>query len=122
MALDLRRPSSRCRGWLEPVLLDLESSGLLEATLERSPPHFHIVIFPNQYAAYVDDRSARQALASESSPDVDFRTVEYRVRPGDSLWAIARSHGTTVDELKSENGLRSSTIFAGQVIEVPVAR
>ena len=122
MALDLRRPSSRCRGWLEPVLLDLESSGLLEATRERSPPHYHIVIFPNQYAAYVSGRAARQELGSASSPDIDLQTVAYRVRRGDSLWTIARSHGTTVDELKIENGLRSNTIFAGQVIEVPVAR
>jgi LysM repeat protein len=47
--------------------------------------------------------------------------VEYRVRSGDSLWTIARRVGTTVERLKSENGLSSNRIYAGQVIEVPVS-
>lgn len=121
MAIDLRRSNrSACRGWLEDVLLSLEATGVLEATRENYPPHYHVVLFPEPYARYVGKVVARQALATASSPDVDLRRVEYRVRSGDSLWAIARRLGTTVDRLKAENGLATSRIYAGQVIEVPV--
>jgi LysM repeat protein len=46
----------------------------------------------------------------------------YRVNRGDSLWSIARRHGTSVDVLKALNNLRNSTIVAGQVISVPSGR
>ena len=122
MALDLRRPASRCRAWLEAVLLDLEGGGVLEATRERTPAHYHVAIFPEQYSAHVANMTSRTAAASSGSAGAGFRTVEYRVRPGDSLWTIAQSHGTTVNDLKSENGLRSSTIYAGQIIAIPRTR
>lgn len=113
MALDLRRSSrSSCRSWLEGVLMHLEGRGVLEATYERRPPHYHVALFPNQYEGYVE--SLRTAAASGST--------EYYVRRGDSLWEIARDHGTSVDELRSSNGLRGSRIYAGQVLTVPVAR
>ncbi|HEX9886873.1 MAG TPA: DUF5715 family protein [Longimicrobiales bacterium] len=116
MAVDLRRSGSQtCRAWLEDLLLSLERGGILEATRERFPPHYHVAVFPRTYAAYVD-----RMTSNASATDAGVR--EYRVRPGDSLWAIAREHGTTVDRLKTENGLRSSVIFAGQVIGVPVTR
>lgn len=114
MALDLRYSGDRnCRRWLEEVLGDLERQGVLEATRERSPVHYHVALYPRQYAAYVDRLLARQSAAGDG-------TVEYTVRRGDSLWKIARSHGTTVDELKSVNGIDDSRIFPGQVIDVPL--
>ncbi|HSJ15104.1 MAG TPA: DUF5715 family protein [Longimicrobiales bacterium] len=44
---------------------------------------------------------------------------EYRVNRGDTLWTIARRHGTTVEQLKELNQLRTSRIAAGQVLTVP---
>jgi LysM repeat protein len=44
---------------------------------------------------------------------------QYRVNRGDSLWSIARRHGTTVEALKALNGLRDSSILAGQTLNVP---
>jgi len=46
--------------------------------------------------------------------------VRHEVRPGESLWAIARAHGTTVDELLRSNGIGSTRIHPGQILEVPV--
>ncbi|HWV58785.1 MAG TPA: LysM peptidoglycan-binding domain-containing protein [Longimicrobiales bacterium] len=44
---------------------------------------------------------------------------EYRVRRGDSLWAIARRYGVTVKELQSWNNLGSrSLIRPGQVLRI----
>lgn len=121
MAIDLRRSSSaRCRGWLEDVLLSLERTGVLEATRERYPPHYHVALFPEPYVGYVEQRTGREVEVAREVADL--RVAEYQVRRGDSLWAIARRHGTTVDRLRSENDLRGSRIYAGQVLQVPLRR
>ena len=113
MALDLRFSWDRnCRDWLERVLLSLESGGILEATLERNPRHYHVALFPQPYASYVASLEARGLSAPENT--------EYRVRNGDSLWKIARQHGVSVDEIRDANGLRNDQIFPGQLIEVPL--
>lgn len=113
MALDLRYPWNRqCRQWLEGVLLSLERQGVIEATLERHPRHYHIAVFPDYYEGYVETLVSRGV----GGPD----TREYKVRNGDSLWTIARSHGVSVSELQRANGLRGSRIYAGQVIDVPL--
>lgn len=46
----------------------------------------------------------------------------YTVRKGDSLWAIAAKQlgdGTRYKEIKTLNGLKSDTIYAGQVLKLP---
>ncbi|MDR7568631.1 MAG: M23 family metallopeptidase [Armatimonadota bacterium] len=43
----------------------------------------------------------------------------YTVRPGDSLWLIARRHGTTVAALMAANGLRSDRLQIGQRLRLP---
>jgi membrane-bound lytic murein transglycosylase D len=44
---------------------------------------------------------------------------EYRIRKGDSLLAIARRHGVSVQELRSENQLRNDRIIAGRTLRIP---
>jgi len=118
MAVDIRRSNSRaCRSWLESVLLSLEKTNVLEATKESRPPHYHVALFPQPYARYVADLTTRTDTRVASVDPLD-----YRVRQGDSLWDIARSHGTTVDRLKAENGIRGSRIYAGQRLKIPASR
>lgn len=45
----------------------------------------------------------------------------YIVKPGDSLYAIARDNNTTVDEIKSLNNLTSNTLSIGQLLKLPSA-
>lgn len=114
MALDVRVSGSRrCWSWLESALVGLEARGVLEAARERHPAHYHVVVFPRQYASYVAARTGRR-------PAPDVKT--YRVRRGDSLWTIARRHGTTVRTIQQANGLRSTRILPSQMLKVPVAR
>ena len=123
MALDIRYSRSRsCRQWLEGVLMDLEAASVLEATRERYPAHYHVAVFPRQYSAYVDALNKGKATRVAEAAPLDAVPAAYKVRAGDSLWTIAQRHGTTVEELRSLNKLRSSRIFAGQVLEVPRAR
>lgn len=126
MAVDLRRSTRRaCRNWLEnEVLLPLERQGVLQATLERRPPHYHIAVYPRQYASYVERLESRDANVAETTAQerpvpAHAALSHYTVQSGDSLWGIARSFGTTVDMLKSINNLRSSRIYAGQRLQLP---
>ncbi len=122
MAMDLRRTNDRaCRSWIERTLLNLEGAGVLEATYERRPPHYHVALFPKQYAAYVANRGSASSTAAVAAA-ADMGDVEYRVRRGDSLWSIARSHGTDVSRLRAANGLKGSRIYAGQILTVPTSR
>jgi hypothetical protein len=152
MAIDLRKPSGRCLRWLRETLLELEDAGVIEATEERRPPHFHVAVFPTSYTRYA--AAQHDAPAAESRPAVA-RTVparvasapaaaqtrarraaagatrlaeatrrersarRYRVRPGDTLWDIARAHETSVRQLLAANRMRQPVIRPGQQIVVP---
>jgi LysM repeat protein len=142
MAVDLRVSNrSSCRRWLESTLLSLEKSGVLEATRERYPAHYHVAIFPTQYASYVDrlvsatathlaststatsSATATVAAAEAETEEVSGPSADaapsmptHRVARGESLWSIARDNGTTVGELMALNGLSSSQIKPGQTL------
>ena len=120
MAVDLRRSNSpACRRWLERVLLSLEGKGVVEATRERRPPHYHIAVYPKPYGEYV---AALEAGAKEVRvADGGAAVTRYRVRRGDTLWKIARAHDTTVGVLKSANNLRGARIYPGEFLNVPVS-
>jgi peptidoglycan endopeptidase LytE len=45
--------------------------------------------------------------------------AEYTVKPGDSLWKIAKTFQLSISELKTYNKLTSDTIFVGQVLQLP---
>ena len=121
MAIDLRVPAGRCRSWLESVLLSLEARGVIEATRERRPPHYHVAVYPRPYAAYVRELTARAAAGTGEAPAAD-AGVFHVVRRGDSLEHIARRYGATVEALRRANGLTSSLIHPGQSLRVPRAR
>ncbi len=110
MAIDLRVPSkSSCRSWLERVLLSLEAAEVLDVTLERYPPHYHVAVFPPAYSRYV------ASLDSSSEP----QDYEYVVRSGDSLFLIAKRTGSTVAKLRAANSLRSDVLQIGQKLWIP---
>ena len=46
-------------------------------------------------------------------------TNVYVVKSGDSLWSIARMFNSTIDEIKSLNGLKSNVLRIGQRLVVP---
>ncbi len=132
MAVDIRRPQrARCATWLRETLLSLERRGVLDATEERNPPHFHVAVFPDPYLRYLG-RSPREAPpVDRGEPKVRSATASrsrnaaprtHRVRRGETLWDIARRHGTSVEKLQAENSIRSSKIVVGQVLRIPSER
>ncbi len=117
MAVDLRVPSgSSCRRWLESTLLALERRRVLDATLERHPLHFHVAVFPSEYLAYVGAQTGRTEtalIASVAGP------VRHTVQASETLWAIAQRYDTTASRIRQVNGLSSSIIRPGQVLDIP---
>jgi hypothetical protein len=108
MAIDLRKPSGRsCLKWLREALLGLEKLGVVEATEEHSPAHFHVAVFLTPYSDYVAARTQANAVAT------------YVVRPGDTLWDIARDHDVTVKAIMGANSLDGATIQPGQELRIP---
>lgn len=65
--------------------------------------------------------SDAEAMVADSN-DEELVRVTYRVRPGDTLFAIARRHGTTVDNIKALNNLRSSALKVGAKLVVQTTR
>jgi len=132
MAVDLRRPSGRCLTWLRKTLVSLERAGVLEVTEEHRPVHFHVAIFPLQYASYLGDRMETRLASAEGEAEdsseparkanaVQVSAKRYRVRSGDTLWTVARRNGTTVAKLRSLNHLSGSKIRTGQTLLLPSA-
>ncbi len=66
-------------------------------------------------------RQDRPALQQLASGDKGGWTRKYEVRRGDSLWGLARRHGTTVTEISQNNNLQSGAINVGQELRLPEA-
>lgn len=133
MAIDLRYSRSRaCRAWLESVLLDLEGKGIVEATRERYPPHYHVAVFPRPYAQYVariEGRAPRVAQSSRTTSSSSRTSAPASTNAGDAIYhhvdrghnltAIAGRYGVTVSAVRQANNLSSDRILAGQTLRIP---
>ncbi|MBU9721411.1 MULTISPECIES: NlpC/P60 family protein [Bacillaceae] len=53
------------------------------------------------------------------SIQVEKPATKYRVQRGDTLWAIAQAHHTTVQAIKAKNELGSNLIYPGQILKLP---
>lgn len=74
MAVDLRvSRDAHCRAWLSAELLEMETLGLIDATLERSPPHYHVAVFPAEFGAY-------DALLAAAESEAERRAQELAAR------------------------------------------
>ncbi|MGJ8678652.1 MAG: LysM peptidoglycan-binding domain-containing protein [Akkermansiaceae bacterium] len=57
--------------------------------------------------------------AYSETPSSPASSVSYVVLPGDSLWALSRKFGTTVEAIQTTNNLTSTTIITGQTLLIP---
>lgn len=44
--------------------------------------------------------------------------INYKIRPGDSLWRLSQQFQTPIEKIKKRNGLKSNTIKPGQVLRI----
>lgn len=134
IAADLRVPPHECRAWLRQTLSSWERAGLIEATRERRPPHFHLVAIPHRLTPTLisnlkktgpQSRANQRAQPSQGSAQKSRRAQthkrrrRYRVRRGDSLWSLSRRWRVSETAIKRANRLSSSTIQRGQILLIP---
>jgi len=63
-----------------------------------------------------DERPA--ATQAAKAPAHKSETIDHVVRPGDSLWNIAKRYGTTTQEIERSNRVNASNITLGQVLKI----
>ena len=143
MAIDFRRPGEPCLTYMRKELLALERQGILEATEERHPVHFHVAVLqrgkfaPETRAVASATATAAPVVVSAVAPAIEPTTTDsaagtvevpekaapakpqtYTVRKGDNLSTIAKRLGLTVNRLKALNGLKTATIRPGQKLKI----
>ena len=110
---------------------NLFSGGVVEAQ-EISPnlqnmPLLQAIISPNQYPTSTNKNLAiveGTSLSSETLPSSDTKTLDndqislYVVHSGDTLPAIAKMFGVTVNTIRWGNNLTGSTINVGQTLVI----
>jgi hypothetical protein len=123
MAVDLHKPTNwRCLTWLRRELLALEGTGVIEATEEHHPAHFHVAVFGPEYMRFAAIQAQEHPtptvmiVARTSAPAP---STHYKVRVGDSLWSIAQQHSTSIRELIAANRLANAKIRPGQTLIIP---
>jgi membrane-bound lytic murein transglycosylase D len=60
----------------------------------------------------------RGGAATVVTSSTGAKSLRYAVHRGDSLWKLASRYGTTVDRIKSDNGLRGDRLFIGQRLTI----
>jgi LysM repeat protein len=63
------------------------------------------------------ETAAKPAIA-EHKPEVKMTVQQFRVSAGETLYSIAKRFGTTVDDIKETNGLKSDILSPGQTLQI----
>ncbi len=77
------------------------------------------IVGPMTWQALYDIYLGADQNVPSPSPNPD--TIQYIVKPGDSLWLIARRYNTTVSAIQRQNNLTGDLIRVGQVLTIPVS-
>ncbi|CDO46568.1 peptidase M23 [Bartonella henselae] len=77
---------------------------------------------PNSRIMGTPPRNLGTLSRSQMRNDPLFRQNSYIVQTGDTLLSIARQRGVSVEALKLVNGIRSNSIYIGQVLMIPSGR
>ena len=64
--------------------------------------------------------SIGQELIIPIKPVTEEDYMVYEVKPGDTLYSIARTYNTKVDSIKSFNNLTSNLLNIGQILQIPL--
>jgi membrane-bound lytic murein transglycosylase D len=81
-----------------------------------------IPIDPRASVAAVRTPVAETSRSAELPAPSGSKRISYRVKPGDTLAAIATQFGTSIQALQSWNGIRGSRIVAGDNLTVYATR
>jgi LysM repeat protein len=110
----------------EPVVLVPEVLPVLESPEPEQEPVLTVVVqapasLPRETTAPAARvKPAVAAAAGTGTGTGTGSVVRYVVAPGDTLFSLARRHGTSVETIRGLNGMRpESTLRAGQQLRIP---
>ena len=63
--------------------------------------------------------SSSTTTAKKSSGSSGGGSTKHVVKSSDSLWSLAKKYGTTVEKIKSANGLKGTNIRDGAALKIP---
>ena len=121
------------RGALAPPGGETQRDAYLEPRARYEPPRretslatTHSLPSSPSYESYAPRNSQRAPAKSYRVADAapgggDVGASDVVVRPGDTLYGLARRYGVSVGDLKSANGLTTNTIRVGQRLMIPSA-
>ncbi len=69
---------------------------------------------PDRRNGHGPSQQAVAAAVGNGTGEAAVREARVQVRPGDSLWVLARRHGTTADRIRRDNGLSGNLLRPGQ--------
>jgi hypothetical protein len=138
IAVDFRRPEpGPCLAWVRSALASLEARGLIEATEEHHPVHLHVAVLtpvtqrvvlptlvtgPPVPRVPMDTSTAGVVFPRATVPGRPgvIRWGDVRVRPGDTMLAIATRVGVPPAALAGANSLHlMSPLRPGTTLRVP---
>ena len=65
------------------------------------------------------ESESRSASSSSSERRREGRTTEHKVADGETLWAISREFGVSVEEIREANDLEGDVIVPGRTLRIP---
>jgi membrane-bound lytic murein transglycosylase D len=97
---------------------DIASANAIEASQAKRLARGTELIIPIPRASVPPPKRSSAAAAEAADLPTARTPIQYRIKPGDTLTAIAARYRTTVHELKSWNNLSGSQLAAGNVLTV----
>ena len=91
------------------VIMDFNNNIILQPSA--------IIKIPTQQDFFIQQLPPK--IEDKKTKDIA-KTSIYKVKPGETLYGIAKNYNVSIEILKSLNGLRSTALSIGQEIKVPI--
>jgi LysM repeat protein len=91
---------------------------VIAPTVKQQPTPAPVAVKPPVAVQKAPPAIVQQAPPAQTMPSNNAPTQDYKVSQGETLYAIAKRFGTTVEDLTAINGLTSTTLTPGQIIKV----
>ena len=81
----------------------------------------HVINYPDiiKKGGFNGYKKAEQT-APAPAPTNETKYIDYKIKKGDTLTAIAKKYGTTIQTLKKINNIKNvNLIYAGDILKIP---
>lgn len=101
------------------IILTLGACTTIDETFRTYPP---TTTAPLASTPAAEAAETEPSLPGEYRPSPGENLIPYTVRPGDTIWRIARDQESSITKIKAANQLTSDLIRPGEVLQVPTRR